>query len=147
MKNAPNFSLSNQHGKLCSLADYAGKWLVLYFYPQDETPGCTKEACSFRDGRDLLIEQGAEVVGISQDSVASHKAFTTNHKLNFTLLSDESAIVARAYNSLGDDGWTQRKTFLINPSGQIAKEYSNVNPTEHVAELLTDLHNLASGHA
>ncbi|SRR6266702_1836845 len=142
MKNTSNFSLLDQHGKPRSLDDYAGKWLVLYFYPQDETPGCTKEACSFRDGRDMLIEQGADVVGISQDSVASHKAFTTKHKLNFTLLSDETAIVAKAYNALGDDGWTQRKTFLINPSGQIAKEYPDVDPNEHVLQILTDLRNL-----
>src|SRR5690606_20158681 len=91
MTKAPDFSLPDQNGKIRKLSDYAGKWIVLYFYPKDDTPGCTNEACSFRDEREAITELGnAEVVGISKDSVASHKKFTDKYKLNFTLLSDES---------------------------------------------------------
>ncbi len=87
---APQFTLPDQNGKQHTLADYSGKWLIIYFYPKDSTPGCTKEACSFRDGRDVLEQAGAVVVGISKDSVASHKKFADKHSLNFTLLSDET---------------------------------------------------------
>ena len=139
MPAATPFSLPDQNNKVHSLADYSGKWVVLYFYPKDETPGCTEEACSFQDGRDLLLEAGAEVIGISQDSVASHKAFADKHSLTFTLLSDESAQTVKAYDALSDRGGTLRKTFLIDPSGEIAKEYPDVTPSEHVVQVWKDL--------
>lgn len=89
MKQAPDFSLLDQDGITHHLSDYAGKWLVLYFYPKDDTPGCTTEACNFRDERDAIAEFGnAEVVGVSKDSVKSHRKFADKHGLNFTLLSD-----------------------------------------------------------
>src|SRR5688572_5272831 len=97
---APDFSLPDQHGKTRSLSDYAGKWVVLYFYPKDDTPGCTTEACSFRDEREAIAELGnAEVIGISKDSVKSHAKFAKKYKLNFTLLRDESTKTNQAYGA------------------------------------------------
>jgi peroxiredoxin Q/BCP len=142
MSSAAAFSLPDQHNTIHSLAGYAGKWLVLYFYPKDETPGCTAEACAFRDGRDLLQEAGAEVVGVSQDSVASHKTFADKHNLSFTLLSDESAQTVKAYGALGEADKTLRKTFLIDPTGEIVKEYPDVTPSEHVLQVWKDLREL-----
>ncbi|HEX7368539.1 MAG TPA: peroxiredoxin, partial [Candidatus Saccharimonadales bacterium] len=98
MKQAPNFSLPDQDSKTHSLTDYAGKWLVLYFYPKDDTPGCTAEACAFRDGREDLAKL-AEVVGVSKDSVASHKKFVEKYHLNFTILSDPEHKTIEAYGS------------------------------------------------
>src|SRR6185436_2033786 len=99
---AADFTLPDQNGNTHSLKDYAGKWLVLYFYPEDETSGCIAEACSFRDARQVIAELGgAEVVGVSKDSVESHKKFADNHELNFTILSDASHDVIKAYHSWG----------------------------------------------
>ena len=147
MKPAPDFSLQDQNGDTKTLADYAGKWLVLYFYPKDDTPGCTTEACNFRDERDAIAEFGnAEVVGISKDSVASHKKFIDKHHLNFTLLSDPEHVVIEAYDSWKPKKFmgreyigVERNTFLINPEGQIVKEYRGVNPKLHAAEIIADL--------
>lgn len=147
MKHAPDFSLPDQDGTLRKLADYAGKWLVLYFYPQDETPGCTAEACAFRDGRDDLRAAGAEVVGMSQDTVASHKKFATANNVNFTLLSDESGETIKAYGAWGQNAGGEgvlRKTFLINPQGAIVKEYPDVSPVGHEKEVLADLQHMAA---
>ena len=106
---APDFSLPDQDGTQHQLQDFAGRWLVLYFYPEDETGGCTTEACNFRDGRDVLVEfNKAAVVGVSPDSVESHKKFAENHDLNFTLLSDPTHKTIEAYNSW-DGQWTLRK--------------------------------------
>lgn len=146
-KRAPDFHLSDQNGTEHSLADYAGKWLVLYFYPKDDTPGCTTEACSFRDEREAIAEFGnAAVVGVSKDSVASHKKFTDKYNLNFTLLSDPEHKIIEAYDSwkprkfMGREYMgTQRNTFIISPDGQIVKEYIGVNPKEHAAQIITDL--------
>lgn len=145
MKQAPDFSLPDQDGKMYSLADYAGKWLVLYFYPKDDTPGCTKEACNFRDGRDE-ISQLAEVVGISKDSIASHKKFADKYNLNFTLLADPEHKVIEAYGSWQPKKFmgreylgTSRDTFIINPEGQIVKEYHGVDPKTHAEQIITDL--------
>ena len=99
--SAPDFSLKDSDGKLHSLKDYAGKWLVLYFYPKDDTPGCTVEACSLRDARDDIAELGAEVVGISMDDATSHEAFKAKHSLNFTLLSDPDRTTIDAYDAWG----------------------------------------------
>lgn len=139
---AKDFTLPDQDGKMHSLKDYAGKWLVLYFYPEDDTSGCTTEACSFRDAREFIAEFGnAEVVGISKDTVESHKKFMDKYELNFTLLSDTTHETMKAY-----DSWcvmmANRNTFIINPKGEIVKTYEGVEPKEHVAEILQDLKEL-----
>ncbi|HEY1645566.1 MAG TPA: peroxiredoxin [Candidatus Saccharimonadales bacterium] len=149
---APDFSLPDQDGVTRSLADYKGKWLVLYFYPKDDTPGCTAEACSFRDAREVIAELGnVEVVGVSKDSVASHKKFVDKHHLNFTLLSDLEHTTIAAY-----DSWQPRKfagreflgivrnTFIISPEGKLVKKYEGVDPQKHVAEILKELKGLQS---
>lgn len=150
MKPAPDFSLPDKDGNIHTLADYAGKWLVLYFYPKDDTPGCTTEACSFRDEREAIAELGnAEVVGISKDSVQSHKKFLEKYHLNFTLLSDPAHTTIEAYGSWQPKKFmgreyigTMRNTFIINPDGQIVKEYRGVDPKTHAAEIIADLREL-----
>lgn len=147
MKTAPNFSLQDQTGTVRKLADYAGKWVVLYFYPKDDTPGCTTEACNFRDARDSIAELGnAEVIGVSKDSVRKHANFAKKHTLNFTLLSDPEAETIKAYDSWKEKSMfgksflgIERNTFIIDPEGKIAKEYRNVNPSKHAAEIIADL--------
>ncbi len=143
---APNFSLTDQNGTIHTLSQYAGKWVIVYFYPKDATPGCTKEACSFRDGRQFLEYAGAVVLGISKDTVASHKKFADAQNLNFTLLSDTSTQTIKAYGAWGPKKFMgreymgiNRNTYLINPKGNIAKEYNGVDPATHVSELLKDL--------
>ena len=146
---APDFSLPDQNGITHTLKQYKGKWVVVYFYPKDATPGCTKEACNFRDGREFLEGAGAVVLGISKDSVASHKKFADAHKLNFTLLSDTSTETIQAFGAWGKKKFMgreyegiNRNTYLINPKGEIVKEYKGVNPLTHVGELLKDLQDL-----
>jgi peroxiredoxin Q/BCP len=141
MKQAPDFTLQDQNGQSHSLADYKGKFVVLYFYPKDDTPGCTTEACSFRDGRDVIMEHGADVVGVSKDSVESHKKFAEKYGLNFTLLSDPEHKTIEAYGAWGMMG-TKRMTFLIGPDGTIAREYPNVTPKEHALQIIRDLEEL-----
>lgn len=150
MKKAPDFTLKDQDGTWHSLADYTGKWLVLYFYPMDGTPGCTKEACSFRDARSAIADFGnAEVVGISKDSTDSHHKFADKYSLDFTLLSDPDHKVIESYNSWDPKSFwgnkflgTKRDTFIINPNGEIAKEYRDVNPSDHAAQIIADLNTL-----
>ncbi len=150
MKQAPNFNLLDQNGTKHELADYSGKWLVLYFYPKDSTPGCTKEACSFRDARaDIEQEANASVVGISKDSVESHKKFSDKYHLNFTLLSDPEHQVIEAYESwkplkfMGKEYMgTQRNTFIIGPDGGIYKQYIGVDPKDHANQIIKDLKQL-----
>lgn len=151
---APDFKLPDQDGREHALADYAGKWLVVYFYPKDDTAGCTKEACSFRDGRDALEEAGLEVVGISKDSVASHKKFVDKYHLNFTLLADPSLATIKAYKAWGIKKFmgrefegTLRNTYLVNPKGEIVKTYEKVQPAEHAAQILTDFKSLSGAKA
>lgn len=152
MKHAPDFSLQDQDGTQHSLNDYKGRWVVLYFYPKDDTPGCTTEACSFRDEREAIAEYGnAVVVGISADSVASHKKFANKYGLSFTLLSDPTHKAIKAYKA-----WQPkkmfgreflgivRKTVIIDPSCLIAKEYPTVDPKAHAAEIIKDLQALQS---
>jgi peroxiredoxin Q/BCP len=145
MNKAPSFNLPDQDGNNHSLEDYHGRWLVVYFYPKDDTPGCTAEACSFRDSKSDL-EKLAAVVGISTDSVESHKKFSEKHHLNFTLLSDPDHQVIESYNSWGTKKFagkeyvgTFRNTLLVNPDGDIAKEYIGVDPNEHAPQIITDL--------
>lgn len=145
MPKAPDFTLPDQNGTMHSLSEYAGTWLILYFYPEDDTPGCTLEACAFRDDYALLREKGLEVVGISKDSVASHAKFAEKHRLNFTLLADESKAVLTAYGAWGPQKFlgheyvgTARKTFLINPDGEIVREYPKVIPVGHSMQILKD---------
>ena len=151
-KKAPNFSLPDQYGTIRSLKDYAGKWVVLYVYPRDDTPGCTTEACSFRDEREAIAEFGnAEVVGMSKDSVASHKKFAEKYGLNFTLLSDESLETIKAYGAWGERSMygrifmgVIRSTVIIDPTGNIVKNYPKVNPRKHAVEIINDLKELQS---
>jgi peroxiredoxin Q/BCP len=139
---APGFTLPDQNGAPRRLAEWSGRWVVLYFYPKDDTPGCTTEACSFRDDISLITALGAQVVGISVDDTASHKAFAEKHRLPFPLLSDASAAVARQYGALSD--WlvmkvAKRYTFIIDPAGRIAKVYLAVDPSRHSQEIVADL--------
>ena len=154
MKHAPDFSLQDQDGKIHSLADYVGKWLVLYFYPKDDTPGCSTEACNFRDERDAIAEfGGTEVVGISKDSVRSHKKFADKYGLNFTLLSDPDHAVIEAYDSwkpkkmMGREFLgVERNTFIISPAGEITREYRGVDPKKHAAQIIADLQSLQAAN-
>ena len=146
---APAFSLPDQEGKNHKLAKYQGRWLVLYFYPKDFTPGCTKEACSFRDSSREFSKRGVNIVGISKDSVASHKKFAEKYHLNFPLLADPAHQTIEAFGSWGKKKFmgreffgTIRSTFLINPEGEVVKEYKNVNPIIHSSEILEDLDKL-----
>ncbi len=143
---APVFSLLDQDGKTRSLADYAGKWVLLYFYPKDDTPGCTTEACGFRDKLPKFKKGKVEVLGASVDSVKSHGKFATKFKLPFTLLSDPEKTLVSDYGV-----WQKKKfmgreymgivrwSFLIDPKGRIAKIYDKVKPAEHPAEVLADV--------
>lgn len=140
---APNFSLPDETGKVHSLKDYKGKWLLLYFYPKDDTPGCTKEACSFRDMSLDFKKKKIVVLGVSKDSVASHQKFAKKYHLNFPLLSDESKEVIKAYKAWGKKKFmgrefegTLRNSYLINPTSEIVKTYEGVNPLSHAKEVL-----------
>ena len=142
---APDFALPDQNGKLRQLNEWRGKWVVLYFYPRDDTPGCTEEACTFRDDLQALSALDAQVVGISVDSSASHKEFAEKYHLPFPLLADAKAEVATNYGALSD--WVvmkmaKRYTFLISPSGRIAKAYLSVDTSRHSAEIVSDLKKL-----
>ena len=146
---APNFALLDQHGTLHRLEDYAGKWLVIYFYPKDDTPGCTTEACNFRDGRDVLQKMGVTVIGISKDSVKSHLKFANKYQLTFTLLSDPDHVITEAFGSWHPKKFmgrefigTHRDTYLIDPTGAIAKKYAGVDPKTHIGEIMADLKQL-----
>lgn len=147
---APAFTLQDQDGVERSLADYAGKWLVIYFYPKDDTPGCTTEACAFRDERDAIAELGnAVVIGISKDSVRSHKKFAEKHDLHFTLLSDPDHATIEAFGAWGPRKFmgrefmgTHRNTYIIDPQGEIVKTYEGVNPKNHAGEIIRVLHTL-----
>ena len=145
---ATDFSLKDQDDNIKTLQDFTGKWLVLYFYPKDETPGCTTEACSLRDANDELIELGANVVGISKDDGDSHRKFKAKHKLNFTLLSDPTGETIKAYGAWGHKIYglegILRKTFIINPAGEIVKTYGRVVPLGHGQQIVTDLKILKS---
>ncbi len=142
---APQFSLPSQDGTLVSLKDYRGKWVVLYFYPKDQTPGCSREAHNFQVDQPKYTERNAAVLGVSLDSVDSHKKFCAKEALNFKLLADTDHKVTSAYGSLTNLGvakFASRHTFLIDPSGKIAKVYTSVDPEKHSAEVLAELEHL-----
>lgn len=139
---APGFRLQDQSGHWHSLADYRGDWVVLYFYPKDDTPGCTTEACSFRDEIYRYKALGAKVIGVSLDDVDSHREFADKYELPFPLLADVDKTTAQAYGvlrSLGPLDYANRETFIINPQGRIARHYPDVDPDEHTGEVLMDL--------
>lgn len=141
--DAPQFTLQDTEGKDRSLADYKGTWIILYFYPKDDTPGCTVEACSLRDARDTLASMGAEIIGISRDEASSHEKFKQKHSLNFTLLADPEAVVINEYGAWGKKMFGKegilRKTFIINPEGQVVKVYGRVTPVGHGDQIIEDL--------
>ena len=143
---APAFSLLDQNEKRHTLASYLGKKVLLYFYPKDDTPGCTTEACSFRDNIKDLESRGLVVLGVSADSVKSHKKFAEKYDLPFPLLSDEDKEVCEAYGVWGKKKFMgkeymgiSRSSFLIDEKGNLLKRYDDVTPKEHVAEITSDL--------
>jgi peroxiredoxin Q/BCP len=144
---APEFELPDQEGQLHSLEDYRDQWVVLYFYPKDETPGCTTEACEFRDNIFAFRDLNAQILGVSLDDVESHKAFAENHGLPFPLLADVDGAAASAYGvktrMLGMEV-AKRQTFVIAPDGTIAKHYEKVDPSEHSKQVLADLETLGA---
>jgi len=143
--DAPAFKLPDNQGKEIRLSDYKNKWVVLYFYPKDDTPGCTAEACHFRDDFKLLESLGAKVIGISIDDSFSHKKFAEKYNLPFPLLSDASGEVASRYGALNNFlviKLAKRYTYLINPQGKIAKIYLSVDTSKHSQEIIDDLKGL-----
>ncbi len=149
-QKAPNFTLQDQNGEEHSLSSYVGKWVLIYFYPKDDTPGCTTEACALRDQFLDFEKHNAVVLGISTDTVKSHLKFAGKFKLPFTLLADENKTVVEAYGVwrkkkfMGREYMgTQRMSFLINPAGKIAKIYESVKPADHAAEVLHDIQQLS----
>jgi len=149
MSYAPNFALENQNGELVRLSDFSGKPLVLYFYPKDNTPGCTKEACSFRDDYSEYEKMSISIVGISPDSTVSHKNFQDKYSLPFTLLSDPGHQVASEYGVWGkkkrggkEYEGIYRTTFIINGEGVITKVFEGVNPSDHGREVLAEVKKL-----
>ena len=147
---APAFELPDQNGVARSLAEYKGKWILLYFYPKDDTPGCTKEACSIRDNFPNFKKLKAVVFGISANSVKSHKKFADKYELPFVILSDEDKKVVKKYNVWGKKKFMGREymgifraSFLIDPSGRIARIFEKVDPETHARDVLEELKNAA----
>jgi peroxiredoxin Q/BCP len=145
---APAFRLQDQSGAWHTLEAYRGKWLVLYFYPKDGTPGCTKQVCAFRDDISALRKADAEVLGVSLDDVKSHAEFAAKHHVPFPLLSDADETTAKSYGVLTSRlgfRYARRDTFLIDPEGRIARHYENVDPEANVKQVLADLASLRAG--
>jgi len=145
-EQAPEFALPDESGTIHRLADQRGRWTILYFYPKDDTPGCTVEACEFRDTNDTIVERGADVWGVSPQGAASKRVFREKFGLPFTLLADENHEVAEAYGSwvekhnYGKTYWgTARTTFLIDPDGRIARTWPKVKPEGHARDVLAAL--------
>lgn len=143
---APDFTLSDQFGETHKLSDYRGKKVVLYFYPKDDTPGCTKEACSFRDNFQEYRKRKMVVLGVSKDSTKSHVKFSEKYSLPFTLLSDDDTEVSQAYGVWGLKKFMgkeyygiNRMTFIIDEDGQILRIYEKVKPENHAEEILSDI--------
>ena len=151
---APEVALPDQAGTVHRLSERHGRWTILYFYPADDTPGCTVEACEFRDSNDTIREQGADVWGVSPQSAASKRAFREKFGLPFTLLADEGHAAAEAYgswvekNNYGKTSWgTARRTFLIDPEGRVARVWPKVKPEGHAAEVLVALEEERAAYA
>jgi peroxiredoxin Q/BCP len=144
---APEFELPDQEGQLHSLEDYRDQWVVLYFYPKDDTPGCTTEACEFRDNVFAFRDLNAQILGVSLDDVESHKSFSEKHGLPFPLLADVGGAASSAYGvktrMLGMEV-AKRQTFIIGPDGTIAKHYEDVDPDTHSQQVLADLAQLGA---
>jgi len=143
---APDFSLINQHGTVHTLKEYAGMYILLYFYPKDDTPGCTTEACSFRDRLNELQSHNIQVIGVSTDSIESHKKFAKKFQLNFPLLADTEKKIVDKYNVWQEKSMfgkkymgTNRESFLIDPEGTIIKHYTKVKPETHVEDVVRDI--------
>jgi len=139
---APDFELRDQYGEFRRLIDSRGYWTVLYFYPKDDTPGCTKEACAFRDGIEMLRRMEVDLLGVSTDSVESHAAFARKYDLPFPLLSDPDGATARAYGvyrNLGILKYARRQTFVVDPTGTIARIYRRVDAPRHGTQVIADL--------
>lgn len=142
---APDFTLYDQHNTSHTLSQYRGKWVVLYFYPKDNTHGCTAQACSFRDNMNRIIHKKAVILGVSVDNKKSHIKFSEKYNIPFSLLSDTSKQVTMKYGALLNllvIKVAKRHSFIINPNGDIAKIYKKVNPEQHVKQILADLHSL-----
>jgi peroxiredoxin Q/BCP len=142
---APDFNLHDQNGKLHTLGEYRGKWLVLYFYPKDDTPGCTEEACAFRDDLNQITKLGAQVVGVSVDDTSSHAEFAKKYHLPFPLLADKTTETAARYGALMNlwlIKFARRYTFLIDPQGNINKVYLSVETSRHSKQIIDDLKKL-----
>lgn len=139
---APAFELLDQNGKTHSIDDYRGKWVVMYFYPKDDTPGCTTEACAFRDDIFKFRRMGVTILGVSVDDVKSHAEFAEKYSLPFPLLADTEKTASKAYGVLKNYGvirLSSRQTFVIDPDGRIAKHYPKVDPDTHSAQLQADI--------
>ena len=146
-KPAPDFNLPDQNGKQHALQDYRGKWLVLYFYPKDDTPGCTEEACAFRDDLHQITALGAQVVGVSVDDTDSHAEFAKKYHLPFPLLSDKTTETADRYGALMNlyiIKFARRYTFLIDPQGNVNKVYLSVETSRHSKQIIDDLKKLTA---
>jgi len=144
---APDFQLDDQNGETHSLEKYRGQWVILYFYPKDDTPGCTKEACAFRDDYKTISAQNTQVLGVSVDSTESHAEFAEKYNLPFPLLADKQGHVAKSYQaltSLGFIKFAKRHSFIIDPSGTIKMIYRKVDVTSHSDQILADLKKLHS---
>lgn len=135
---APDFTVKDTHGNTITLADYAGKHVVLYFYPKDDTPGCTKEACSFRDNYTAYQGKNIAVFGVSTDNEASHQAFTSKFDLPFPLLADTEGTITKSYDVDGG-GYAKRVTYVIGTDGMITKVYTSVKTDTHATDILADL--------
>jgi len=141
-QQAPDFNLADQQGQVHSLADYNGKWLTLYFYPKDDTPGCTQQACAFRDDLEKLKVLGADVLGVSVDKIDSHANFASKFGLQFPLLADHTTETTARYHDLINRGvikFARRKTFLIDPEGKIAKVYISASAQHNSSDVIADL--------
>jgi len=147
-EQAPGFELRDQNGQTHRLQDYTGRWLVLYFYPKDDTPGCTTEACEFRDDVPQFNRMGVVLLGVSLDDSDSHRAFAEKYHLSFPLLSDRGGRVSEAYGSLlslGPLKFAKRHSFIIDREGRLAKVYRDVSPKTHSDQIIADLKSLGVG--
>jgi thioredoxin-dependent peroxiredoxin len=145
-RKAPGFKLNDQDGKVQTLKEYAGKWLLIYFYPKDDTPGCTKEACMIAEVYKDFKKLGVTVLGVSKDSPKSHKKFALKYNLPFTLLSDESTEMIQAYGAWAEKKMmgktymgTLRISYLVGADGKIVRVYPDVDPANHALQLLADI--------